>query len=115
EQSQVAYWVRLLQPLPAEGCLQQAALAYMADCWINASLAPSVGMLDLWQHYYISNLNHSLWFHSTQLSANDWLLFVNEGVRSLSGRGLAHTQVYDRSGRLVASLAQDMLITPRTD
>ncbi|MEN0108975.1 MAG: acyl-CoA thioesterase domain-containing protein [Pseudomonas sp.] len=111
--TEIAYWVRLNQPLSGEGCLHHAALAYMSDCWLNGSLAPPLGMLELWQRYYISNLNHSLWFHSLELNANEWLLFVNDAVRSLSGRGLALTHIYDRSGRLVASMAQDMLLSPR--
>ena len=113
EQRRIAYWVRLSQPLVGEGCLHHAALAYMSDCWLNGSLAPPLGMLDLWQHYYISNLNHTLWFHSLELNANDWLLFVNDAVRSLSGRGLAMTHIYRRDGLLVASMAQDILVAPR--
>ncbi|TRX76629.1 acyl-CoA thioesterase [Pseudomonas mangiferae] len=111
----IAYWVRLSHPLPAEGCLQHAALAYLSDSWLNGSLAPPVGMFELWQRYYISNLNHTLWFHSLEIDVNDWLLFVNDAVRSLSGRGLASTHIYRRDGTLVASVAQDMLISPRAD
>ncbi|WP_350600919.1 acyl-CoA thioesterase domain-containing protein [Pseudomonas sp. 65/3-MNA-CIBAN-0223] len=109
----IAYWVRLNQPLTAEGCLHHAALAYLSDGWLNASLAPGQGMLDLSQNHYVSNLNHTLWFHSLEIDVNEWLLFVNEAVRSLSGRGLTMTHIYRRDGRLVASMAQDLLISPR--
>lgn len=109
----IAYWVRLNQPLAAEGCLHHAALAYMSDGWLNASLAPGQRMLDLWQNHYVSNLNHTLWFHSPEIDVNEWLLFVNHAVRSLSGRGLTMTHIYRRDGRLVASMAQDLLISPR--
>jgi acyl-CoA thioesterase-2 len=108
-----AYWVRLNQPLAVEGCLHHAALAYLSDGWMNASLAPGQGMLDLWQNHYVSNLNHTLWFHSLEIDVNEWLLFVNDAVRSLSGRGLTMTHIYQRDGRLVASMAQDLLISPR--
>ncbi|WP_437883163.1 acyl-CoA thioesterase [Pseudomonas sp. LRF_L74] len=113
EHREIAYWVRLEQALPREGCLHHAALAYLSDCWLNGSLAPPLGLLELWQHHYVSNLNHTLWFHSLEPDANDWLLFVNDAVRSLSGRGLATSHIYQRDGRLVASMAQDMLISPR--
>ncbi|WP_263143435.1 acyl-CoA thioesterase domain-containing protein [Pseudomonas sp. RIT-PI-AD] len=112
-QSKIAYWIRLNHALPFEGCLHHAALAYMSDSWLNGSLAPPVGMFELWQDYYVSNLNHTLWFHSLDIDASDWLLFVNDAVRSLSGRGLAMTHIYDRGGRLLASMAQDILIAPR--
>ncbi len=113
EQREISYWIRLNQSLPPEGCLHHAALAYLSDSWLNASLAPRQGMLELWQNYYVSNLNHTLWFHSLDINVNEWLLFVNDAVRSLSGRGLAMTQIYQRDGRLVASMAQDLLISPR--
>ncbi|MBD1585559.1 acyl-CoA thioesterase [Pseudomonas typographi] len=113
EQREISYWVRLNQALPSEGCLHHAALAYLSDSWLNASLAPRKGMLELWQHYYVSNLNHTLWFHSLAINVNEWLLFVNDALHSLSGRGLAMTHIYQRDGRLVASMAQDLLISPR--
>ena len=114
EQREVSYWVRLNEALPDEGVLHHAALAYLSDSWLNASLAPRRGMLELWQHYYVSNLNHTLWFHSPVINVNEWLLFVNEAVRGLSGRGLATAKIYRRDGRLVASMAQDLLISPRS-
>lgn len=113
DQRAVDYWVRLAQPLPSEGYLHHAALAYMSDSWLNTSIAPQQGMLNQWQHYYVSNLNHSLWFHSLEIDVTGWLLFVNEAVRSLSGRSLTMTHIYQRDGRLVASMAQDLLISSR--
>lgn len=112
DQPEVGYWVRLNQPLPNEGCLHPAALAYMSDCWLNRCLVPSPSMPDPWQHGRVSQLNHSLWFHSSLIDANDWLLFLSEPVRSLAGRGLVTTHIYQRYGRLVASMTQDMLLSP---
>lgn len=108
---EIGYWVRLNQSLPHEGCLHHAALAYMSACWLNRSLAPSVSIPDRWQHYNVSNLNHSLWFHSAQPDANDWLLFLNDPHRVLSGHGMATTRIYQRNGQLVASMVQDQLIS----
>lgn len=113
DRREIAYWVRLIQPLATEGCLHHAALAYLSDGWLSASLAPRQGMLDLWQNHYVSNLNHTLWFHSLEIDVNEWLLFVNDAVRSLSGRGLTMTHIYRRDGRLVASMVRDLLISPR--
>lgn len=113
--NEIAYWVRLLQPLTAEGCLHHAALAYLSDCWFNGALAPPLGMHELWQHHYVANLNHTLWFHTPEPACDDWLLFVSQATRSLAGRGLALVHIYCRDGRLIASMAQDLLISPRTD
>ena len=108
---EVAYWMRLDQPLTSEGCLHHAALAYMSDSWLSNNVC-SRGLLDApWKHY-VSNLNHSLWFHCPDLDVTQWLLFVDDGVRSVSGRSLAMATVYDRDGRLVASVARDLLVSP---
>ncbi|WP_431757389.1 acyl-CoA thioesterase [Pseudomonas sp.] len=112
-QSKVAYWIRLVQPLPTEGCLHHAALAYMSDSWLNGNVASQQSLDDFWQQCYVSNLNHSLWFHSLELDVTDWLLFVNETVNSLSERSLTMTHIYQRDGRLVASMTQDLLVSPR--
>jgi acyl-CoA thioesterase-2 len=114
ERPDMPCWMRLAQPLCADGCLQQAALAYMSEGWLNASLAPAQGMLDAWQHAYISVLNQTLWFHSPELNVNEWILFVSTTVRGFSGRGLATTHLYQRDGRLLASMAQDVLMVART-
>ncbi|MBA1204813.1 acyl-CoA thioesterase II [Pseudomonas capeferrum] len=109
---EVAYWMRLDQPLPSEGCLHHAALAYMSDSWLSSNVS-SRELLDApWQHY-VSNLNHSLWFHCLELDVTQWLLFVDDGVRSMSGRSLAMANIFRRDGRLVASVARDLLISPR--
>lgn len=113
EHGEVAYWIRLNQPLSSERYLHHAALAYMSASWLNGSIVPQRPVDDL-QHSYVSNLNHSLWFHSLDIDVTDWLLFVNDAVRSLSGRSLAMTHIYQRDGRLVASMAQDLLISPYT-
>lgn len=111
--SEIAYWVRLTQPLCVDGVLHHAALAYMSDGWLNAGVASPQGIFELWQHAYVSVLNHTLWFHNPQINANEWFLFVSNGVRGHSGRGVATTHIYQRDGRLVATMAQDVLICAR--
>lgn len=73
------------------------------------------GARELWQRHYVANLNHTLWFHTPEPACDDWLLFVSQATRSLAGRGLALAHIYRRDGRLIASMAQDLLISPRTD
>jgi acyl-CoA thioesterase-2 len=112
-QRELAYWIRLNRPLSTEGCLHHAALAYMSGSWLSGNVASQQPPDEFGQHGYMSNLNHSLWFYSKDLDVTDWMLFVSETVRSLSGRSLVMTQIYQRDGLLVASMAQDLLISPR--
>jgi acyl-CoA thioesterase-2 len=100
---QTAYWMRLTQPLADEGCLSQAALAYMSACGFNAGLEPG---------HYLSNLNHSLWFHAAKVDTGCWLLFVSEPPSSLGARQLVFTHIYDRQGVRVASMSQETLNAP---
>ena len=57
----------------------------------------------------MASLDHALWFHRP-FRADEWLLYSIDSPSAQSGRGLARGQVYDRSGRLVASTAQEGLI-----
>ena len=111
--SQVAHWMRLKPALGSKGALHHAALAYMSDAWLHACMAPTLGLLQLWQECYCSSLNHSLWFHQPHIDANDWLLFVCDWVPGAAGRHLITAHIYRRDGVRVASMAQDVLVSPR--
>ena len=54
-------------------------------------------------------LDHALWFHR-DFRADDWLLYSIDSPSAQGARGLARGQIYDRSGRLVASTAQEGMI-----
>lgn len=112
--SDVGYWVRLIEPLPYDPLLHHAALAYLSDCWLAPQRASPLGGANSWQQGAAGKLNHSLWFHSTEINANEWLLFLGDPVRSRTGRDLATTRIYQRSGKLVASMAQEILTTVRS-
>ncbi len=115
EHGESAVWVRLKHALPGEGCLHHAALAYMSDCRLTRWPVPSTMTTQAWQHCRVSSLNHTLWFHSPAIDANDWLLFLSDPVRSLSGRSLVSTRIYQRYGRLVASRVQELWVEAATD
>ncbi|MDR9752514.1 thioesterase family protein [Pseudomonas sp. SZMC_28357] len=115
EHGETAFWVRLKHALPGEGCLHHAALAYMSDCRLARWSVPSAMATQASPHCRVSNLNHTLWFHSPAIDANDWLLFLSDPVLSLSGRNLVNTRIYQRYGRLVASRVQDLWVEAATE
>ncbi len=109
----VAYWVRLRHSLPDDPAIHASALAYLSDFWINsAAISYHVPLDDARERLFIASLNHSLWFHQA-CRADDWLLFVCESASMQGGRGLTQARVYDSSRRLVASIAQDCLVSER--
>ena len=45
---------------------------------------------------------------------DDWLLYAMESPSAQGDRGLARGQIYDRTGRLIASVAQEGLVRLRS-
>jgi len=97
------FWARCTEPaLAKDPVLDAAALTYVSDY----SSALGLYSRDGWEPG--SSLDHAIWFHHAGVTA-DWLLSDYQGVRVAHGRGLYTGSVYDTSGRLVASIAQEAL------
>jgi acyl-CoA thioesterase-2 len=62
----------------------------------------------------MASLDHALWFHRP-FRADEWLLYSIDSPSAQGGRGLARGLIYDRSGKLVASTAQEGLIRVVTE
>jgi acyl-CoA thioesterase-2 len=60
----------------------------------------------------VTSLDHAMWFHGA-LRMDEWLLYVMESPSVSGARGLVRGQVFDRSGRLVASTTQEGLVRQR--
>lgn len=56
-----------------------------------------------------ASLDHSMWFHR-EFSVNDWLLYALESPTSQGGRALSHGKFYSRTGALVASVSQEVML-----
>lgn len=107
------WWMRLRCALPDDPLLHMAALAYVSDWWINtASLAPYLPIVGARDRVYLASLNHALWLHRP-VRMDDWLLFDTESPYAGSERALTTARVYDRAGRLVASIAQECMAGER--
>ena len=50
-----------------------------------------------------------MWCHRP-LRVDDWLLYTMESPTAQGARGLARGLIYDRAGRLIASVAQEGLM-----
>lgn len=106
------YWMKLRTPLPDDPLLHEAAFAYLSDYFLpQSSIAPHYAMAEL-GGVYIASLNHCIWFHAP-CRADEWLLFDSHSPWAGNDRGLSQAQVYDRSGRLVASLTQECVFSER--
>jgi acyl-CoA thioesterase-2 len=105
-------WLRASGELPDAQDLQQAVLAYASDLSLldAATMPHAVTYFD--DRVQIASLDHAMWFHRP-FRADEWLLYVCDSPSGSNARGFARGSVYDRGGRLVASVAQEGLIRRR--
>jgi acyl-CoA thioesterase-2 len=106
-----AVWVRAFGALPDDDLLHRAALAYVCDYTIIEPVLRSLGLAWADPGLVTASLDHAMWFHRP-VRADDWLLYAQEAVSLQSARGLSIGRFFDRSGRLVATVAQEALVQP---
>jgi acyl-CoA thioesterase-2 len=102
-------WVRIRDALGEAWSTHYAALAYLSDSTLIDHVVLPHGRR--WQDPALNgaSLDHAMWFHH-RARADTWLLFDQHVVATGHGRGFAQGLLFDRSGRLVASCAQEGLI-----
>jgi acyl-CoA thioesterase-2 len=104
-------WIRTTGPLPDDPAIHRCVLAYASDLTLlDTSLVPH-GRSVLEGTVQAASLDHALWFHRP-FRADDWLLYAQDTPSASGARGFARGLVYDRAGRLVASVAQEGLVRP---
>lgn len=96
-------WTRSTSRLSDDRLTQACGLTYLSDMgsgfgqmrWSGANGGPS--------------LDHAIWFHEPA-RADDWLLLHMWPRKAMGIRGLYDATMRDRSGKLVAALAQEHLL-----
>ena len=106
-------WMRASDELPDDPVLHQAMLAYASDFGLlHAALLPH--RLSFWNGSVQGvSLDHAMWFHD-RFRMDEWLLYVTDSPAARGARGFCRGSVYTQDGRLVASVAQEGLMRPRT-
>jgi acyl-CoA thioesterase II len=98
------YWARSRTPLPDDPLLHLCVLTFLSDVGSAIyALPPSATA------HGGPSLDHAMWFHAPDVRCDDWLLFDLVAIRLARGRSYYTGSMYDRAGRLVASLAQEHL------
>lgn len=105
-------WARAPVALPDDVLAHQALFAYVSDYGLlwTALLPHAVAIDD--PRLQMASLDHAIWFHRP-FRMDEWLLFAMESPNASGGRGLSCAHVYNRSGELVATLAQEGLVRLR--
>ncbi|MFT4197443.1 MAG: acyl-CoA thioesterase II [Pseudoxanthomonas sp.] len=106
---QQAVWFRLAEPVGDSPTLHRALLAYASDFQLLGTSTYPHAISYYQPGVQMASLDHALWFHRP-FRADDWLLYAIDSPTAQNSRGLARGQIFDRAGRLVASVAQEGLI-----
>ncbi|MET0903856.1 MAG: acyl-CoA thioesterase domain-containing protein [Acidimicrobiales bacterium] len=104
-----SHWMRLPRNVGESHSLHAALLAYASDFFLMdmifrahpEELGP--GRANGF------SLDHSIWFHRP-VRFDGWLRHTQEAVALVGDRGLARGAIHDSAGRLIASVAQEVLL-----
>ncbi|WP_079228744.1 acyl-CoA thioesterase [Pseudomonas putida] len=104
-----SFWFRFGKIDTQDAEVHRSLLGYASDtALLITSLLPH-GVSDMQRDMRVASLDHAIWFHA-HCAVDEWLLYVTDSPWSGAGRGLARGSIFDRHGRLVASVAQEGLI-----
>lgn len=104
-----ASWFRAVDRMPDDPHLHRCLLAYASDFPLVGTAMRPHGRSGWERSMIAASIDHALWFHRPA-RIDDWLLYVMDSPSAQGARGLARGLVYDRAGRLVASVAQEGLM-----
>ena len=102
-------WFRAVARAPDDEMLQRRLLAYVSDFFLLDTATLPHGTSFLRPSIVMASIDHAMWFHRP-LRVDDWLLYAMESPSASGARGFARASVFDRTGRLVASAAQEGLV-----
>ena len=104
-----AVWLRTTGPMPDDPALHRAALAYVSDYTLLEPVLRRHGIGWTREDMSVASLDHAMWWHR-DFRVDDWLLYVQRSPSASSARGLGTGSIYDRSGLLVATVAQEGMV-----
>jgi acyl-CoA thioesterase-2 len=102
-------WFRLQGEVGDDQRLHRTLLAYVSDFHLIGTATLPHGISYQKGNLVMASLDHAMWFHR-DVRVDDWLLYACDSPNTGGSRGLARGLIYDRSGRLVASTAQEGMI-----
>ena len=105
-------WFRTAAPLPDDPALHRAVIAYASDFTLLGTSALPHGLSWMRGELVGASLDHAIWFHRPA-RADEWLLYATDSPWSGSGRGFNRGRIFNRQGKLVASVAQEGMMRRR--
>jgi acyl-CoA thioesterase-2 len=110
-----AFWTRVEEePLADDLTTHQALLSYATDLNVIGTTlraVEGVSVADAHVNLHTAVTSHTMWFHRP-FRIDDWCLVSQHSPTLAGARGFGHGEVFDASGALVASFAQESMIRP---
>ncbi len=106
-------WLRAAGPLPDDPAVHRYLLAYASDFQLLTTALQPHGVSWISPRIKIASVDHAMWFHRP-FKMDEWLLYDIDSPSMSGGRALVRGRIFDRSGSLVASVAQEGLTRDRS-
>ncbi len=103
------FWLRSVDRLPDDDLLHRCLLAYVSDFHLLSTALLPHDRSALGGQLMMASIDHAMWFH-WPVRVDDWLLYASDSPSASGARGFTRGSIYTRSGRLVASTAQEGLL-----
>jgi acyl-CoA thioesterase-2 len=104
-----SFWFRAVDKVPDDPMLHRCLLAYASDTNLIPTALRPHGLSFLDGGAVVASIDHALWFHR-EGRVDDWLLYAMDSPSAQGSRGFARGLIFDRAGRLLASVAQEGLM-----
>jgi acyl-CoA thioesterase-2 len=101
------FWARTRGPLPDDRLIHECVLTYLSDMGTGFIKVPTDEPMGG------PSLDHAVWFHRP-VRMDEWVLVDLDPVVASGKRAYYTGEVFSPDGKLVASLAQEHLMVPRT-
>ena len=104
-------WFKLKKQTTLDQRQQKEFLAYAVDYDLLVMSVISHYQDEYDQPLQVASLDHAMWFHRP-FDVNEWLLFSMDSPNVSGARCLGKGSIFDRNGKLVASVIQEGLARP---
>lgn len=102
-------WMRAKGQMTDEKKWHQLSLAYASDYNLLTTALLPHGLAGNFAEVMLASLDHAMWFHR-DFRMDDWLLYAIDSPSAAGARGFTRGNIFDRNGKLVASVCQEGLL-----
>lgn len=103
------FWIKTSEKLADDALAQQQACLLIASDMgiLFSTIAPY--QVDI-KNTQFTSVDHSVWLHDPHINMSEWHLIRANSVWAANSRSLVKAEIYNQSGKLVASIAQEGLV-----